>query len=272
MPEGPEVKRIAVQLNGLLSGKSIESIEILSGRYKTHTPPSGIIQFLSLTEEKKIKEVSCKGKFIWFSFYGNQDLSIWNTLGMSGSWSRKESEHARIKFTFIDGEPIYFTDIRNFGTMHFIFSESELTQKLNSLGPDMLSASPSDEEFLKIVKKQKGKTLPEFLMNQKAISGVGNYVKAEALYLAKISPLRTCNSLTEKEIKTLKDSIDRVLRTSYNSGGSTIKTYRDVFGNTGSFTSRFLVYGNDVDPQGNTVQRTTTKDGRTTFWVPAIQA
>lgn len=271
MPEGPEVRRITDQLDEILSGRFISNIEILSGRYKNHASPDGFKEFLSLAGEKKIERISCKGKFIWFSFAGNPDLSIWNTLGMSGSWSRQAGEHSRIKFTFTEGEPIYFTDIRNFGTMHFIFSKAELTQKLKTLGPDMLSAPPSDEEFLKIVKKQKNKTLPEFLMNQKAISGVGNYVKAEALYLAKISPLRACNSLTEKEIKTLKDSIDKVLRTSYNSGGSTIKTYRDVFGNVGSFTSRFLVYGNDADPQGNPVQRTTTKDGRTTFWVPAIQ-
>jgi formamidopyrimidine-DNA glycosylase len=271
LPEGPEVKRITVQLNSILSGKAIKNVEILSGRYKTHSAPTGMGQFLALPGEKKIKQISCKGKFIWMEFDGLPDVSIWNTLGMSGSWSRESEEHARIKFSLCDGNYIYFTDIRNFGTMHFVFTKGELQKKLKTLGPDMLSAPPSDADFAKIVKKQKNKTLPEFLMNQKAISGVGNYVKAEALYLAKISPLRTCSSLTEKEIKNLKDSIDKVLSASYNSGGSTIKTYRDVFGNAGNFTSRFLVYGNDADPQGNPVQRTTTKDGRTTFWVPTIQ-
>lgn len=270
MPEGPEVKRIAVQLNELLHDKTIENIEILSGRYKTHGSPVGMTQFLNLAEEKKIKGVSCKGKFIWFEFH-LPELFIWNTLGMSGSWSKIESEHSRIKFQLSGGKEIFFSDIRNFGTMHFIFSEDETKKKLKSLGPDMLSAPPSREDFLKIVKKQKEKTLPEFLMNQKAISGVGNYVKAEALYLAGISPLRTCSSLSEKEIIDLQDSIDKILSTSYNSGGSTIRTYRDVYGNAGSFKSRFLIYGNDQDPAGNKVQRLETKDGRTTYWVPAIQ-
>jgi glutamate dehydrogenase/leucine dehydrogenase len=43
------------------------------------------------------------------------------------------------------------------------------------------------------------------------------------------------------------------------------------YGNAGSFKSRFLIYGNDQDPAGNKVQRLETKDGRTTYWVPAIQ-
>jgi len=270
MPEGPEVKRIAVQLNQLLSGKLIENVEIISGRYKTHGSPLGLTSFLNLKEERKIQEVSCKGKFIWFSFSA-PEVFVWNTLGMTGSWSRGESEHSRIKFNFTDGEKIFFSDIRNFGTMHFIFSAEEMNKKLKSLGPDMLSAPPSREEFLKIVKRQKDKTLPEFLMNQKMISGVGNYVKAEALYLAGLSPLRTCSSLSEKEVTDLQDSIDKVLSTSYNSGGSTIRTYRDVYGNAGTFKSRFLVYGNDQDPAGNKVQRLETKDGRTTFWVPTLQ-
>jgi DNA-formamidopyrimidine glycosylase len=269
MPEGPEVKRISVQLNNIISGKTISNIEILSGRYLTHGPPSGLKNFL-LTENK-ISSVTCKGKFIWINFLNNPEYSIWNTLGMTGSWSREVEEHARVKISFTDESSIYFTDIRNFGTLHFSFSKDDLDKKLKSLGPDMLSAPPTREEFFKIVKRQKNKTLPEFVMNQKMISGVGNYVKAEALYLAGISPTRTCSSLSEKEIIALQDSIDKVLSASYNSGGSTIKTYRDVYGNVGTFKSRFLVYANSADPQGNKVERLETKDGRTTFWVPAIQ-
>lgn len=270
MPEGPEVKRISVQLNEILAGKTISNFEILSGRYITHGSPKGLDSFL-LLQNKKISSVNCKGKFIWFQFSDHPEASIWNTLGMTGSWSKTQGEHSRAKISFTDESSIYFTDIRNFGTLYFSFSKEELAKKLSSLGPDMLSAPPTKEQFLKIVKRQKDKTLPEFLMNQKMISGVGNYVKAEALYLAGISPLRTCSSLSEKEIIVLQDSIDKVLSASYNSGGSTIKTYRDVYGNVGSFKSRFLVYGNSVDPQGNKVEKLETKDGRTTFWVPAIQ-
>lgn len=271
MPEGAEVKRIAYQLNEIISGKEISNIQIISGRYKNHSPPNGFSEKNYFFSPEKINAVSCKGKFIWLSFRNNPELSIWNTLGMTGSWSKTKTDHSRVEFLFIDESKIYFNDIRNFGTMHFSSSKKELENKISSLGPDMLSNPPSLDDFSKIVKKHGKKTLPEFLMNQKNISGVGNYVKAESLYLAGISPERLCSSLSEKEISTLKDSIENVLSASYNSGGSTIKTYRDVYGNAGSFTSRFLVYGNKQDPQGNSVSSYTSKDGRTTFWVPALQ-
>jgi formamidopyrimidine-DNA glycosylase len=271
MPEGAEVKRISYQLNELISQKEISEIKIISGRYKNHSPPKGFDKVNSFFSPSKIESVNCKGKFIWFSFLNNPEISVWNTLGMTGSWSKTKSDHSRVLFVFSDKNEIYFNDIRNFGTLHFSFSKEELDNKLISLGPDMLSSPPTQEEFLKIVKSHGKKTLPEFLMNQKNISGVGNYVKAESLYLARLAPERLCNSLSDEEILDLKNSIEKVLRTSYNSGGSTIKTYRDVYGNSGNFTSRFLVYGNKQDPQGNSVSSYTSKDGRTTFWVPAIQ-
>ena len=271
MPEGAEVKRIAFQLNEILAGKEISSIEILSGRYKRHSPPKGFANVSSFFNPLTINYINCKGKFIWFSFQKNSDLSIWNTLGMTGSWSQTKTDHSRVKISLLDDQEIYFNDIRNFGTMYFSYNNGELSEKLKSLGPDMLSSPPSIEEFARLIKKQGRKTLPEFLMNQKNISGVGNYVKAESLYLAKISPERICSSLSDKEVIDLKNSIEKVLSASYNSGGSTIKTYRDVYGNAGNFTSRFLVYGNKQDPQGNLVSSYTSKDGRTTFWVPALQ-
>lgn len=239
MPEGAEVKRIAYQLNDLISKKEISDIQIISGRYKTHSPPKGFSKISSFLSPIKIESVNCKGKFIWFSFANDSEISIWNTLGMTGSWSKAKTDHSRIILSFTDKSEVYFNDIRNFGTLNFSFSKKELEEKLLSLGPDMLSSPPTAEEFSKIIKKHGKKTLPEVLMNQKNISGVGNYVKAESLYLAKIAPERICSSLSEKEILDLKDSIEKVLRTSYNSGGSTIKTYRDVYGNSGNFTSRF---------------------------------
>ncbi len=271
MPEGPEVKRIVVQLNSLLKEKEISKIEIISGRYKTHGNPDGFDETIALLP-LRISEINCKGKFIWFTLTeSNKEIYMWNTLGMTGSWSVKEDTHSRASFVFKDGTKAYYNDIRNFGTLSFCFERHLLDKKLDQIGPDMLSNPPTDSEFAAIVGKQKDKTLPEFLMNQSAISGVGNYVKAEALYLSELSPLRTCSSLSEKEILLLKKSIDMVLSASYNSGGSTIKTYRDVFGEAGSFSSRFLIYGNSKDPAGNKVIKTETKDGRTTHWVPNVQ-
>ena len=266
-PEGPEVKRITDQLNEQLSGSTITGIDILSGRY-TKKLPQGYSEFEN-NIPYTINAVNCKGKFIYFSV-GANDWYIWNTLGMSGSWSKEPSKHARVRFDLY-GKHIYFIDMRNFGTLKFVHGKKELEKKLKSLGPDMLAEDLPDSKFKWFLKNAGAKTSVEFLMNQKNISGVGNYIKAEALYLAKISPHRACYKITPQEAEDLNRAIKSVIRTSYETGGSTFKTYADFNGEVGTFSDRFMVYRQKKDPLGNDVIKQETDDKRTTHWVPAVQ-
>lgn len=119
--------------------------------------------------------------------------------------------------------------------------------------------------------KHPNKTLAEVLMNQSVISGVGNYVKAEALYLAELSPNRTVSNLKMVEMERLRKQIVNVMNAPYKTGGATFNTYHNPDGSKGEAQRRFAVYGNKVDPLGNPVIREETRDGRTTHWVPAIQ-
>lgn len=274
MPEGPETKRFVDQLNHVLKGHSLNKIKILSGRYTKHGDPDGFAPFESLLP-LKIQEISCKGKFIYWTFEGTES-NIWNTLGMTGSWVIQPThKHKRLEFLVTDfngiNRSIYFADIRNFGTLKFSDSNKELLKKLNSIGPDMLSAPPSLREFESIIYSQGSKNLCRVLMDQSIVSGVGNYVKAESLYLARLSPYRSCASLSRDEIDLLYISIKNILTESYASGGSTLKTYKDLYGNVGSYSGRFLIYGKKTDPIGNPVSTVETDDGRTTHWVPSIQ-
>lgn len=268
MPEGPEVRKITDQLDQEVSGKTLTDIIILSGRYENKEPAGSKVFAAALPLE--IAEVNCKGKFIYFKVK-DSEWSIWSTLGMTGSWTKEPGKHVRIMFAFEDGSKVYYNDMRNFGTLHFVATKAELDKKLKSLGPDMLQEDLSSQEFRAILKKHGTKTLPQVLMNQKIISGVGNYLKAESLYLAKISPHRKCASLTPEEADTLNDIIKRTIRDSYEHGGSTFKTYIDLNGDTGNFSSRFTVYKRGADPLGNEVVSENTKDKRTTWWVPSVQ-
>ena len=108
-------------------------------------------------------------------------------------------------------------------------------------------------------------------MNQKTVAGVGNYIKAEVLWLSKVSPLRRVADLKEAEIVSLRDNIQKVIRTSYQNGGATIKSFYGADGSVGTYSSRFLVYNQKTDPYDNPVTKTKTPDGRTTHWVPEVQ-
>ncbi len=264
MPEGPEVKVVTDGLSSKMLGRTIINAQLLSGRY-TKKNPDG---WENLKFPVKVTEIGCKGKFIFVSL--EDDLHIFNTLGMTGGWSENKTKHSRVLFSLDGGGEIYFNDTRNFGTIKLVSQKSLLSSKLSSLGPDMLSEDVEDEVFEKRIRKSK-KTIAATLMDQSIISGVGNYLKSECLYFSKINPYRNALDLSRKELETLNRVIKTVIRKSYETGGATIYTFSGFDGKKGDYSRRFAVYNQIKDPDGREIKRETTEDGRTTFWVPEIQ-
>lgn len=266
MPEGPEVRRIAQELAERVSGSVLQSIDILSGRY-TKKLPSGLEAFRAQLP-KKIVGAGCHGKFMYWIL--DDECSIWSTLGMTGHWGQEDNSHARVCFNLDDGK-VYYSDQRNFGTLKFVRGKFSLIEKLTSLGPDMLATDVADKEFIKRVKTKPGWEITKVLMDQSIIAGVGNYIKADSLWLAKISPHRKVCDISDTELSVLNQSIRKVMKESYASGGATIRTYKSFSGEDGEYTQKFLVYNQKLDPDGNEVVRELTADNRTTHWCPGVQ-
>ena len=260
MPEGPEVKLFVDRLNQNFRYFQIKSVNVLSGRY-TKKP----IEDLSLLVEKEIQIFDCKGKFIWIDL---GDIIAFNTLGMTGSWSREKLKHSRIEFNFYENDSLYFNDIRNFGTFQ-VKTRFDLEKKLKSIGPDMLSSPPSD--FVSRLRKHNHKNICDILMNQKVISGVGNYIKAESLWYSRINPYTLIKDLTDENLKVLDKAIRFVINKSYNEQGASIQSYYTFDGESGSAVSGFVVYGKSKDYNGHCVIKETTPDKRTTHWVKERQ-
>ena len=153
MPEGPECASTAQFINKFMSNKEISNIAILSGRYSKKNP-DGLEEIRSMLPVR-VSSWSSKGKFI----YGHVDSGrghssfIWNTLGMSGYWTVSKKKHSRLRFDFSDGSSIWYTDMRNFGTIKFNMSHDETQDKLLSLGPDPLNVDINIDTF----KEQKGR-------------------------------------------------------------------------------------------------------------------
>jgi formamidopyrimidine-DNA glycosylase len=264
MPEGPEVKTIVNQLQAIKNYKIVKA-EIVSGRFLKEKDQS-LINFIKDCEEKEqfITEINCKGKFIYFKLSHN---NLCSTLGMTGAWQFFDNKHTGFKLLLNNNESLYFNDIRHFGTIKYL-TDKELNKKLSELGPDLLNDACTLEQFSKIINKNK--TLPEILMNQKNFSGIGNYIKSEALFAAKISPHRTGSSLSQDEIAALKQSIENIMKTSLALQGASLMTYKDANGSTGTFDQFLKIYNkNKVD--SFVVKSETTKDNRTTWWCPEIQ-
>jgi len=288
MPEGPECTTVAVQLHSILKNAYLTDVSILSGRY-LKTLPEGF-ERLSERLPLQILGVRNKGKFIYMQL--ERDWNVFITLGMSGSFKISTNPYARVQFDYLHdtGEiqvenRVFYSDMRNFGTLKFVQGQDVLEQKLASIGPDMLNAPCSEEQWLNLCERYKRKSLVNFLMTQSVISGVGNIYKSESLFLARLHPARTVSSCSQEELLELYRAVLQVLKIAYETGGSTIRNYSDVYNSEGKYAryasavkeiadarlGKVMVYGQKTDPYGNLISRITLDDKRTTHYSPVLQ-
>jgi len=273
MPEGVEVRISAELIKPLVIGKQVSiSLPHGAGRYKS-SPPEGYVAFEKsvITEYVKVVDVQTKGKFMYWSF--DNGWYMFCTFGMTGQWSPIMAKHPCFVFTFEDNTQAFFNDPRHFGTIKFINNRDELLLKLNELGWDPLNQelTPVWQNFVINTLARTTKPIGQVLMDQGVFAGVGNYIRAEALYLAKMSPWCNSNKLKKDEIAILCQALVDVMKDSYNHQGATILTYKDAYGAEGKYSSCFKVYGQKTDPLGNPIIKEETPDKRTIHWCPAVQ-
>ena len=264
MPEASEVKLTAGYLSSVLENKVITDWVILSGQYE-NTYPVGFKKF-ERSLPLLVESVKCKGKLIYFTLFNeNTRFYIIHSLRMTGRWQNYEDDFCRWFIEIENNEHIWFRNPRCLATIEFTDNEAFLQKELNKLGPDILTDDFNLPTWKKLVKLYKNKNITSFLMSQNIMSGIGNYIKAEALYYAKISPLRKTGSLKEYESCKLFEGVRIIPRIAYNKGGLSIRDYSDAVGEKGKFETELQIYG-----KSNAV-KTKTSDGRVTHWNPKVQ-
>jgi endonuclease-8 len=295
MPEGPECTREASNQHEYWSGKELTDVKVYSGRYQNKPEP---VQEIRNVLPLKVLGVRNRGKFIWWSLR-DDDFNIFyffQSLGMSGRWTDEkhieDTEYYKdIRYAFLSSKTkgTFYLDRRNFGTLKLVTDPALLDAKLASLGPDVLSAEwltldKFQERFRE--KKNGQKTLAQLLMNQSVISGIGNYLKSEILWVSELSPHRTPDSLEDEEWKALWRNCHFIpCESAWRGSGSSVLTYlSQEKGNEARIDTiiRFqagynpengnlAVYRREKDPLGNKVIREETADKRTTHWCPSVQ-
>lgn len=280
MPEGPEVKRIVDGLNASIRGARIMNIISHDDRYS----PSGTqlrgaaAEFLKQSRAAKltIGEIKCHGKFIYLRIRGKNPVQdqwrVFHTLGMGGGWSvsRKPKKNLCLELVLQSATTekifsIYYYDSRRFGTFKFLEGDegiyalqSKLTKKL---GPDLLTQETpiSFPEFQDRLNARKGTwTIAQALMNQSVVAGIGNYLKAEILHSARVSPHRTLESLTEDDIARIHTaSLDHINRSYQSKINRSAPRYIFTVYNQRSC-------GDCTKP----IMREKTADKRTSHWCP----
>ncbi len=270
MPESPELRLSAEIIRPLVINKSIiKAYYTQNSRYYNSPNELGEFNLFNQSLPTTITSVHTKGKFMYWKF--SNDFILFNHFGMTGQWSPKPSKHPCFVFEFQDSQ-IVFNDPRHFGSVYFTNNSQHLTDKLNELGWDPFSNKLDKYlPFLTSQIQKSNKPIAQILLDQSLFAGVGNYIRAEALYLAQISPFHLGKSLSKETISSLCQAIITVVNNSYNHQGATLHTYKDPYGNEGKYSSQFKVYSKSQDPLGNPVLTAKTPDKRTIHYVPNIQ-
>lgn len=272
MPEGPEVRVMADQLSKMLIGKKMVEI---SFDQKSKCSREKITQgkrFLLLQEinpqPSKVVDVTSDGKTLIFWFENGHALTT--GLGMEGRWLESPTKHSNAWITFEDQSRIYFDDSRHFGNLRYYTSEAAVVADLDDLhGPDILAEEVPEEEWRRIFRRYPRREICSALMDQKIVAGIGNYLKSEILYEARIRPDRKISELSDDQLELLREISHRLIRQSYAAQGLSIRTYLAPDGTKGTF--QLAVYKRSCDDRGNPVITGVFSDKRTTHWVPTVQ-
>ena len=239
--------------------------------------PEGMNEFLqeNSTKNLSIDSIDVKGKFMWWSI---GPWKLWCTYGMTGQWSRRPADKNTALVVWVDDceggnlTSVNFHDPRRFGTIKLVRSEKLHQKKLASLGADILeSTSLSPEIFAERILMKTNRTICEALMDQSAVSGIGNYLRAEILFACKINPWQNVVDISAKNYVDLCESSKKISQQSYESQGATIKTYRSVDGSTGRTQFMFKVYAQKLCPSGHEISRKNDSTGRMMHWCPICQ-
>ena len=270
MPEMPEVEIIRRYLDTQVAGKTIMNLDIRLPRMIKWPDVEG---FRALVTGRTIKSMNRRGKYLLMEL--DNDSKVVFHLRMTGRLVYEPTgdtsdHHARVIFHLQDGASLVYGDTRTLGTIHGLKpQELGMLKGLAEMGPEPLSAEFTTEYLYKTANQRKV-AIKSFLLNQKYIGGIGNIYADEALFLARIHPLRPANSLTQAECSSLWESVNKVIAAGIADGGTTFRDYQNGEGGNGSHQDHLYVYGRKGEQCRNcgAVIERITVGGRGTHFCP----
>jgi formamidopyrimidine-DNA glycosylase len=248
MPELPEVETIRRQLAPAIEGRRLERIDVRDPRWCDPAPPEAVADALN---GRVVERLGRRGKYLVASF--EDDVHLVMHLRMTGNLllvpaDQQEPGHLRVVMDLDDGKRVLFVDVRRFGTGDVLLGSDALAEYFSSrLGVEPLSPDFT-AEALRALARGRRQPVKAFLLTQERVAGVGNIYADEALFRARIHPLRPVGKLRRPQIAALRDAVVETLEAGIDAKGASIDDYRHVDGAEGSFQERFLVHTRAGEP------------------------
>lgn len=273
MPELPEVETIRLKLEPHLVGRRFDRVEINDSRLVRPFEPQAVAAEL---EGERVSALERRGKYLIVQFESGRALLI--HLRMTGSLRHAtrgllaEDPHRRAVVSLDDGSDVAYRDVRRFGTW-LLLKPGELQPYLAAkVGREPLERSFSARHLRELLENRRA-PLKAALLDQRTVAGLGNIYVDEALWRARLHPLRPAQTLDAEEVARVTRAIKEALKAGISRQGASLRDYATPDGGRGRMQDRFRVYGRSGRPCtrcGTPIDKIRA-GGRGTWYCPSCQ-
>ena len=270
MPELPEVETVARDLQDRVAGATITGATVAWDRTIRHPQPAE--RFAVEIAGATIRRVGRRAKTVLVHLEDGRVMTV--ALRMTGALivtapGTPPDPYARVVFSLDDGRELRYRDVRKFGRIGLWpggglrsvgagrgarsrrVAEGSARYRIGEVfsghGPEPLSRSFTVRRFAERLGRRSAK-LKTLLLDQAFIAGVGNIYADEALWRARLHPLRPADTLTPDEVRRLHRAVRRVLRDGIANRGSSFSDYVGADGEPGENAERLAVYRRTEQP------------------------
>jgi formamidopyrimidine-DNA glycosylase len=249
MPELPEVQHAADSLGLQVVGQSISHVLKLDWERMVETP--AVADFVALLAGREIRAVWRRAKWIILDLDGGWHLAL--HLRMSGHMTVEKvasepGTYVHFALELADRRRIFFHDTRKFGRARLLDAAGlAALDRAHGIEPFAEDFTPAT---LAALLQRSARQIKPLLLDQALIAGIGNIYADESLWLAQIQPTRVAHSLSTQETNQLHAAIRTALTSGLRNGGSTLRDYRNAYGETGTNQQHFHAYGRTGEPCG----------------------
>jgi len=244
MPELPEVEAVRRSLIDAIGHRRVTGVSVFRRDYIRYEAFR-----MERLSRRVLRSLERHGKRLFWHF--EPTACMVSHLGMSGRITIRPSsmmslEHTHMVMAMEGGFYLHFSDPRRFGGVWLYENATDALAHhvFGKMGVDALNLRSDDLNAW----SRKRTALKAELLSQKTVAGLGNIYVDEALWMARLHPMRKVRRLTMEDRARLVDAIGAVLRASLRCGGTTLRDYRDARSNRGEFAGSLAVYGKAGTP------------------------
>ena len=295
MPELPEVETVARDLQRSVAGATIRDAVVHWDRTIRHPQPAE--RFVAEVMGATIRRVDRRAKTVLVHLVDGRVMTV--ALRMTGALivaapGAPDDLYARVVFRLADGRELRYRDVRKFGRIGLwpggglrsigsgrgVRSRKvaegtgryRIGEVFSGHGPEPLQKGFTAERFAGRLSRRSAK-LKTLLLDQSFIAGVGNIYADEALWRARLHPLRAADTLDGRDVRRLHRAVRQVLREGIANRGASFSDYVGADGEPGQNAERLAVYRRTDQPCyrcGRRIERIVVGQ-RSTHFCPGCQ-